>query len=130
MAVVRKYGKPDLFITFTCNPRWPEIRDNLGTHTSANDRPGMVALVFHAKLKDLMRDITVNRIYGNVNAYIYTVEFQKRGLPHAHILIILRDDGKLLDAEDVDNVVSASLPDPTINRRLHDCVVSQMIHGP
>ncbi len=29
MAVVRKRGKPDFFITFTCNPRWPEITENL-----------------------------------------------------------------------------------------------------
>jgi len=26
MAVVRHYGKPDLFITFTCNPKWQEVR--------------------------------------------------------------------------------------------------------
>nr|CDJ83292.1 uncharacterized protein LOC100903664 [Haemonchus contortus] len=25
MAIVAKYGKPDLFITFTCNPAWREI---------------------------------------------------------------------------------------------------------
>jgi hypothetical protein len=25
MALVRKYGKPDLFITMTCNTNWPEI---------------------------------------------------------------------------------------------------------
>ena len=25
MAVVRKFGKPDLFITMTCNPKWTEI---------------------------------------------------------------------------------------------------------
>ncbi|CAF5162094.1 unnamed protein product, partial [Rotaria sp. Silwood1] len=27
MAIVRKYGKPDLFITFTCNPTWREIEE-------------------------------------------------------------------------------------------------------
>ncbi|UYV71164.1 hypothetical protein LAZ67_8001969 [Cordylochernes scorpioides] len=26
MAYVRKYGRPDLFITFTCNPEWPDIK--------------------------------------------------------------------------------------------------------
>lgn len=130
MSIVRKYGKPDLFVTFTCNPRWPEITENLGTHTLANDRPDLVARVFHAKLKALMHDITVNRVFGNVNAYIYTVEFQKRGLPHAHILVILKEDSKLLDADDVDNVVCASLPDPATDRRLFDCVTSHMIHGP
>ena len=28
MAIVRKHGKPDLFLTFTCNPKW---RENLTT---------------------------------------------------------------------------------------------------
>ena len=25
MAICRYYGYPDLFITFTCNARWPEL---------------------------------------------------------------------------------------------------------
>jgi ATP-dependent DNA helicase PIF1 len=29
MAIVLKYGKPDLFVTMTCNPNWREIRENL-----------------------------------------------------------------------------------------------------
>lgn len=29
MTYVRKYGRPDLFITFTCNPSWPEIKGDL-----------------------------------------------------------------------------------------------------
>ena len=29
MAIVRKFGKPSLFITFTCNPNWREITENL-----------------------------------------------------------------------------------------------------
>ena len=35
MAIVRKFGKPDLFITVTCNPNWREIVENLfpGTKT-------------------------------------------------------------------------------------------------
>lgn len=130
MAIVRKYGKPDLFITFTCNPRWPEIADNLAAHSTASDRPELVARVFHGKLRELIGDITVNRVFGNVLAYVYTIEFQKRGLPHAHILIILAEDSKLRTAEDVDDLVCAYLPDPETNRRLHTCVTSHMIHGP
>jgi hypothetical protein len=26
MAIVRKYGKPDLFVTYTCNPSWTDFR--------------------------------------------------------------------------------------------------------
>lgn len=29
MAIVREKGKPDLFVTFTCNPNWPEIVEEL-----------------------------------------------------------------------------------------------------
>ncbi|XP_008190127.1 uncharacterized protein LOC103311980 [Acyrthosiphon pisum] len=130
MAIVCKCGKPNLFITFTCNPSWPEISQNLPRWATASDRPDLVSRVFNAKLKQLMRDITVNNIFGNVDAYVYTVEFQKRGLPHAHILIILSEGSKLLTADDVDNVVYAFLPDPVTEPRLFDCVTRHMIHGP
>lgn len=29
MTFVRSYGRPDLFITFTCNPTWEEIKEHL-----------------------------------------------------------------------------------------------------
>ena len=29
MAMISKYGKPALFLTFTCNPKWAEITKNL-----------------------------------------------------------------------------------------------------
>lgn len=84
MAIVRKYGKPDLFITFTCNPKWPETVDNIPSWLKANNRPDLVVRVIQAKLKQLFRDIIVNSVFGNIDAYMYTIEFQNRGLPHAH----------------------------------------------
>ena len=29
MSIVQRYGKPDSFITFTCNPLWSEITNSL-----------------------------------------------------------------------------------------------------
>jgi hypothetical protein len=29
MAICRVFGAPDLFITFTCNPKWDEITEAL-----------------------------------------------------------------------------------------------------
>ena len=29
MSLVRKYGRPDIFLTMTCNPNWDEIRREL-----------------------------------------------------------------------------------------------------
>ncbi|KAL6730964.1 hypothetical protein Aduo_001880 [Ancylostoma duodenale] len=47
MAIVAKYGKPDYFLTFTCNPQWREIVDNLYPGQNSSDRPDLVARVFH-----------------------------------------------------------------------------------
>jgi hypothetical protein len=30
MAIVRELGKPDVFMTMTCNPDWDEIQGNAG----------------------------------------------------------------------------------------------------
>ena len=79
MAIVRRYGKPDLFITFTCNPKWSEITNNLLNGQGPSDRPDLISHVFHQKLKKLLNDITHNRIFGEITAYVYTIDFQKRG---------------------------------------------------
>lgn len=42
MARVRKHGKPDLFITFTCNPHWKEIREAI-LNLQPNDRPDIIS---------------------------------------------------------------------------------------
>ncbi|XP_053149066.1 uncharacterized protein LOC128343664 [Hemicordylus capensis] len=90
MAIVRKYGKPDLFITMTCNPKWEEIVNNLQHGQTVDARPDLVARVFHLKLKALIDDICKKQVFGGPKAIVYVREFQKRGLPHAHILLILK----------------------------------------
>ena len=92
MALVRAFGKPSLFITFTCNPKWNEITDNLGYASHSNFRPELTARVFKAKLEELMNDLTKKQVFGKVLYYLYVIEFQKRGLPHCHILLTLGED--------------------------------------
>ena len=62
--------------------------------------------------------------------YVYTIEFQKRSLPHAHILIILRDTATHRDTVEYDRIVCAELPNPVLQPRLHAIVKRCMIHGP
>jgi len=45
MAVVGKLGKPDLFLTITCNRKWNEIQRNLRPFEKSHDRPDLVARV-------------------------------------------------------------------------------------
>ena len=42
MALVRRYGKPDIFLTMTCNPNWDEIKAELYPGQAAQDRPDLV----------------------------------------------------------------------------------------
>ena len=64
MALVGKLGKPDLFLTFTCNPKWSEIIENLLPGQTASDRPDLVNRVFNMKLESLMKDVCKDDVLG------------------------------------------------------------------
>ncbi|CAI6360782.1 unnamed protein product [Macrosiphum euphorbiae] len=59
MTYVRNYERPDLFVTFTCNPEWPEIKVELLTGQRSFDRQDIIS------------------------------RWQKRGLPHCRLLFWL-----------------------------------------
>ena len=63
------------------------------------------------------------------SAVVYTIEFQKRGLPHVHLILWLKKD-KPLDAAQIDAFISAQLPDPSIDPTGFEVVSKFMIHGP
>ncbi|XP_060962816.1 uncharacterized protein LOC115724117 isoform X1 [Cannabis sativa] len=130
MALVQRYGKPDIFLTMTCNPNWKEITNELCQHEESHNRPDLVARVFHAKLEELKDRLFKKEIFGKVAAYVYVIEHQKRGLPHAHFLIILKRDWKVHAPESFDEIVSAEIPDKNSNIHLHKAVVKHMMHGP
>ncbi|UYV63493.1 hypothetical protein LAZ67_2004302 [Cordylochernes scorpioides] len=129
MAIVRKFGRPDLFVTFTCNPRWTDIVENLLPNQNPSDRPDLVARVFNLKLQQLLHEIVSQHVLGVVIARVHVVEFQKRGLPHAHMLFMLRED-KPRDRDAIDMLVCAEIPSPTMQVQLYDMVRKHMIHGP
>ena len=131
ISIVRRFGKPDFFITFTCNPKWPEIRrELLHSKQTVADRPDLYARVFKQKLSVFMEDLISNQILGKVIAHIHVIEFQKRGLPHAHILLIVSAADKPRTVEDIDKIVSAKIPDPVNQRLAYETVTSSMMHGP
>ena len=129
MAVITKFGKPDYFITFTCNPKWKEITSALLPGQSAWDRPDIVARVFAMKAKAFVAEFIKKKVLGQVVAFNYVIEFQKRGLPHMHMLLIMAGNDKPNTPEKIDAVVSAEIPDPQLHPALHEAVISHMIHG-
>ncbi len=130
MSIVRHFGSPSIFTTFTCNPTWPEIADNLLSGQTAQDRPDLTVRVFKLKLAEYIRVIRKRGVFGIAVANIYVIEFQKRGLPHAHLLIILRSEDRPRSPADVDRFVSAEIPCPEQYPAAHACVAKHMIHGP
>jgi flagellar biosynthesis GTPase FlhF len=130
MAMVANLGKPDLFITFTCNPNWPEIKNNLLFKQPSSDRPELIARVFNEKLKLFKDDLLQKNVLGNVIGFIDVIEFQKRGLPHCHMLLILANEDKPRTTQDYDLIVSAQLPDPQTHFEAWQTVSKHMIHGP
>ncbi|KAL0284783.1 UNVERIFIED_CONTAM: hypothetical protein Sangu_2809100 [Sesamum angustifolium] len=106
MAIVQKFGKPDIFLTMTCNPSWKEIKDQLLPGQTPQDRPDLLTRIFRAKYEELKEDIFHKGVLGKTIAHVHVIEFQKRGLPHVHMLVIFDEDDKLNTPEDYDCVVS------------------------
>ncbi|XP_057455107.1 uncharacterized protein LOC130746488 isoform X2 [Lotus japonicus] len=131
MAICKRFGYPDLFITMTCNTAWDEIRNFLSVRGQRPDeRPDILSRVFKMKLDQFLTDLKKNNLFGEAEAGMYTVEFQKRGLPHAHILLWLKGEAKLKTTDDIDRVISAELPHPDLYPNLYAAVSNFMIHGP
>ena len=55
--------------------------------------------VFKLKKDQLMQDIKTGGVLGKVVAHMHVVEFQKRGLPHIHILVILAERDRNITPE-------------------------------
>ncbi len=88
--------------------------------------------MFKIKLKDLINDIHNKHILGHTIVGIYVIEFQKHGLPHAHILIFFAKDYKPHTVEDVDHMINAEVPSPNLetNKLAHETISRCMMHGP
>ncbi|XP_021979413.1 uncharacterized protein LOC110875525 [Helianthus annuus] len=131
MAIRKWFGYPDFFITITCNPKWPEIKRFLkDKNINPEDRPDILCRLFKIKLDSIIKDLREKSLFGKSSEVIYTIEFQKRGLPHAHICLFLQDDNKLPSVEHVDNFISAEIPDKNVDPELYTLVSDYMIHGP
>jgi len=100
MAIVQVFEKSDLCSSFRSN---------------AQDRLELISHVFNMKLKAIFNDILKENIFGKVLTYLYTIEFQKCGLPHAHVLLILIHPYKSRTVADYNTIVLAKIPDRNNN---------------
>ncbi|CDF38382.1 ATP dependant DNA Helicase PIF1 [Chondrus crispus] len=95
------------------------------------DRPDLCARVFRLKMKDLMCLVMDEKVFGTVVAHARVIKFQKRGLPHAHVVFFLDEVSKndLRTPENVDRIISAEIPSAE-DPELGEVVLKHMIHNP
>ncbi|XP_052175337.1 uncharacterized protein LOC127790094 [Diospyros lotus] len=108
IAICRWVGYPDLFITFTCNPKWPEVICFLENGSlKSEDRPDILCRIFKVKLDHLMKDHRQNKVFGTVRA-----------------------NAKYPTGDDIDRITSAEIPDESIDPKYYTAMRDLMIHGP
>jgi hypothetical protein len=124
-ALCDHFGNPSLFITMTCNPHWPEITCNLLPDQQAVDNPELCARVF--KLKFALFKERVKELWGEQVYSLHVIEFQRGGLPHAHMVI--KFPHPVDHAAAIDLYVQAFLPDPIAQPNLYNKVKKHMWHN-
>ena len=58
----------------------------------------------------IINDITKKSVLGRIQGYVYVIEYQQRGMPHAHICVILEDSCKPSDPSELDKMIFAEIP--------------------
>eukprot|EP00980_Cylindrotheca_fusiformis_P006342 scaffold1356_cov123-Cylindrotheca_fusiformis.AAC.23 len=118
------------FITMTANPNWPEIVESLHENEEWPERPDIVARVFKLKFDELICDLTKRHVMGLCLGFLSVTEFQKRGMPHGHVILLIDPNDAPRTGNDIDQYISAQLPDQTANPELFEIVTKYMLHGP
>ena len=84
IALSTKFGRPDFFITFICNPNWKEIKENLLSGERLTNRPDLIARVFNQKLRALQHDIRKKKILDEFcYSFIVVVDLLSSPVPSA-----------------------------------------------
>lgn len=109
MTYVCNYGRPDLFITFTCNPNWAEIKEELFIGQQPTGRLDISARVLKQKLSKYTDAIIKSHIYEEIRCECIPYSGKKKRpsiYPHTHILIWLKDK---LRSTQIDRVTWSSI---------------------
>ena len=91
LEMVQAYGRVHGFLTVTCNKEWRELSNVIPLGDDAFDHPALVNLIFKEKLHRLLTNLRNGKYFGGKKTcfIVNVIEYQERGLPHAHIVFRL-----------------------------------------
>ncbi|GJZ19909.1 DNA helicase, partial [Tanacetum coccineum] len=111
LAICRSLGNPQFFITFTSNVKWPEIKRYMLQYPglTPSDRADIVCRIFQQKVNDFLRFLKDVRPFGYVIADSKT---------------------KIQSATQIDEYISAEIPNPAEDPTGYKVVTELMMHRP
>jgi hypothetical protein len=107
LVLVSEFSCPHVFLTLTCNPKWPEIVSQLLDGQTAFDHPDVTVAVFKSRLDQMEMNLH-NGKYFDGRELIYAfhvIEYQYHGLPHAR-LVARPDDANDIDDPNCENLIN------------------------
>ena len=134
LTIISELGHPTVFITVTCNTQWPEIQEKLLPGQTAFDREDVVCIVFKARLAALLHNLRHGHYFGGRTVLFeaMAIEYQHRGLPHAHIVVKLSDTPSKEDEDGcrewANQFVHTRMPSQVDDQEYSELVSTHMIH--
>ena len=134
LTIISEMGHPTVFITVTCNTNWPEIEEKLLPGQTAFDREDIVCIVFKARLSALMFNLRHGHYFGGRTVLFeaMAIEYQHRGLPHAHIVVKLSDTPSKDDTNEcrawATEFIHTRMPSIVDDPEYYELVSKHMIH--
>ncbi|XP_071694969.1 uncharacterized protein [Rutidosis leptorrhynchoides] len=89
-----------------------------------------ISRVFGNPVNEFINFLKDERPLGHVHGVLYTIEFQKRGLPHCHTLVWVHSSVSAAIRDNLDDYISAELPDLRIDFPGYAVISATMMHGP
>ena len=126
-ALIRIFDKSTFFIIFTCNSEWKKLKKDLSFEIVSINRSDFVARIFQLKLRKLMKNLIERHVLDEMKIHIYVIEFQKRDLSHAHILIIVVSKNDV-NSDNVDDAMKTLISNSNVNKEFYDLIIKNMIH--
>jgi helitron helicase-like protein len=115
---------------FIYNPTWCEMQNELLLGQTTSDRLDLTVCIFNIYKTKLVDELAKHGILSASQGHVYTIEFQKYGLPHIHLLLSLLPHFQPTTAANIDSIIHTTWPDPDCEPVLFNIVKCCMVHGP